>query len=322
MNTEIELKNHIDFEFHPFKPLYESRGVVDNIDEIVNAFVNMVEDQIIELYVSDKPYIKKSYNNFNQTYIKSGVKPFFNSFKLDLVFCKREKSGYKGGVNCDSVIKNERGEYISYPKIFFQISANSILESIRVFKFCLGHELTHAYGALMYAIKNGKDQFDSVFNKNKYGKIVSERSSAIQNVAATADMLYNLSKIERNAYIAQLRQELLDKKDYIVNSKSAFEAIKSTESYRRLIKMEENIDIINSDKLSDNTKKELRLSLNSIMDKNFTNFEQVKSYYNKRWEKWKKVYLTKASKIAYDIYSETHLMYDGFDMSEPIKIKH
>ena len=72
--------------------------------------------------------------------------------------------------------------------------------------------------------------------------------------------------------------------------------------------------------ISDEAKKQIIHYTNRSTGKNFKNFDQVKKYYMKYWETWKKKYLTTASKIAYDIYAEHNPITDG-NMSDDILLK-
>lgn len=40
------------------------------------------------------------------------------------------------------------------------------------------------------------------------------------------------------------------------------------------------------------------------MNKKFTTYNQLKKYYLNRWQKWKNKYLSTASKIVHDIYTQ------------------
>ena len=58
-----------------------------------------------------------------------------------------------------------------------------------------------------------------------------------------------------------------------------------------------------------------------MMNTHFTTYNQLLKYYNRRWEKWKKNYLIKATKIAYDVFSENNLTLDGKNMNNNTTIK-
>lgn len=310
MNLNTELKNHILCEFslhknlHPFL-ITETRGVVDGMDDIVNVFIRMVKPQVNDLFSTGKP-TTIYYDETTDEFYYSGLKTFFDSFRLYLTLSIGEKS-YEGGVNSDCIIK-VRGKYRCNPKILLSISARNSIEMLNMLSFTLAHELTHAYNLLQYAIKNNSNGKDNLLNRNKYKNIQDalHTNVNINNLKATGSILYNLSRIERNVYIAQLRQELLANKNMIKDTKTAFNLIKQTESYKKFLNLEKNVNIINNNNLDPRIQNELMNYLNSIMDKKFTNFEQVKKYYNRRWQKWKKAYLVRASKIVYDIFDENN----------------
>lgn len=300
MNINIELKNHLLYEFtiNNYGFLNETRSIVNGIDNTVLMFLNMVSEQIKNTKTkSTNIYTEK--NNFN-------IKTFFTQFKLKLTITKGEKK-YSGGCDINnSIIKNSENKWICIPDIELQVQGKNENEIRNVFGFAIGHELTHLYNMLQYAIKNNENGYNNVFDKNKYRNISNTMSNPFfeKNTKIIAQILYTLTRIERNAYIAQLRQELLNQEELITDTNSAYEAIKNTESYKRLLFLEKNINILFSEDLnnSETTKTNILSTLNKTMNKKFTNFEQVKKYFLRRWLKWKKAYLSRASKIAYDVF--------------------
>ena len=168
----------------------------------------------------------------------------------------------------------------------------------------MGHELTHCYNLLQYALKNDKDPWYSI-DRNRYFTIRNNVNFGIGNVSALANILYTLNRMERNAYIAQLKQELLTKKNLIKDNKTAFDLIKNTESYKKFLYLEQQVNVIFTI-IDEDVQKDLIDTLNNIMNTHFTTFKQLKKYFLIRWLKWKKAYFKNASKIAYDIFSSTN----------------
>ena len=84
--------------------------------------------------------------------------------------------------------------------------------------------------------------------------------------------------------------------------------------------MENNVNLCLSDEMTTTAQNEITYALNSIMEKKFTNYNQVRNYFSDRWRKWKKAYLIKASKIANDIYQENNMSLDGDFMNKNIII--
>ena len=307
MNTNNELKNHILCEFKRnenfFGTLIEVRGVVNDVENVVKSFSIMIKQQINNTFLKNenKTY---TYNEKNEIYQKNKVNTFFDEFILKLTI-KQGKKTYSGNSDVHKTIfKDKNGNWICKPYIELTIQAENIIDAYYVFEFAISHELTHLFDMLQYSIKNNKSGYYNVIDKNKYRKIAQTKNDKFlpNNLRAIAYILYFLTRVERNAYIAQLKQELLAKKDKITNNKTAFETIKTTESYKQFEYMEEQITMIYSIK-NENIQNELINALNSIMNKKFSTYNQLKKYFLGRWLKWKKAYLIQASKIAYDIYA-------------------
>lgn len=323
MDANIELKNHISVEFRYHRSLNETRGVMDGIGHIVDVFIQMVKPQFQRLYESEDTTITETYDSNNAIFLNNHKKMFFEHFLLTLVTQKSEKKGYKGGLDLDNVKHDSDFGFIIEPNIQITIKSPTYSEAIDMFSSTFAHEITHGYNMLQYALKNNKIGTDNVMLRNRYSNIINAKYHPNHsNLRAIGEMLYNLSRLERNAYIAQLRQELYSMKDDIFDATSAYEAIKKTSSYKHFLYLEENMNILNGKvfKLTNDVKDDLRISLNSTMGTHFTNFEQFLKYFNRRWDIWKKTYLTKASKIAYDIYSQYHHKIVDDNMSEALYI--
>ena len=161
----------------------------------------------------------------------------------------------------------------------------------------------------------------SIQYKQNYSTINNAMfSNNTNNYKAIANMLYKLNRMERNAYIAQLKQELLNKKSNLKNTKTTFETIKETESYKKFLSLEDNIKILSN--ITDvMTQNEIINAVNTIMGTFFSNYAQVKKYLINRWNKWRKKYIVTASKIAYNIFDENNPIIDGKNMNNDIMLK-
>ena len=309
MNTDIELKNHLICEFLIRKSapsvLLEARGVVNNIDEVVDAFMEAFQKQITETFTRLTDRVQ-SYNNSN---ILDGIDTFFTNFNIYLTTRKSPKVTYNGVMQPSSIKRNnDTNLWYCVPDIYLTAGAPNEKKLYQVISFALAHELTHCYNLLQYAIQNNKQFEDEIFQNienQRYFDINKGKNSTENNEKALSYVLYYLNRMERNAYLAQLRQELLSEKDKMVDDKSIFTLIRNSESYSKLKEIERNINAVNSIN-DEETKKQLIVYLNTIMNRKFTTYNQVKKYLNSRWSKWKKNYLIKATKIAYDVYSTTN----------------
>ena len=292
MDTNKELYNHILFEF-TYKSqnlfLTETRGYVYGIDDAINALLEMVSSQIETTIKTQKP-ITFTYTEEN---LKTEINTFFNEFELTLTTQFEHRKSYLGEFNPKSYIEKDK-QIICVPKLSIKISANNVNDLRYLFTFACGHELTHGYNNLQYA--------------KQYG------------ISEMATTLYTLNRMERNAYIAQLRQELLGVKDKINSMKDAFEFVKKSASYSKFLYLEKNINLILTIKDKD-VQDNLIYATNSIMDTHFSTYNQLVKYFNRRWEKWKKNYLIKTSKIAYDVFAENNVTLDGKNMNNDISLR-
>jgi len=312
MDTNKELENHIltEFQLHNSGPviLNETRGRIDNIDEIVKYFVKVVQSQAFKTYNNKGNTIFKIFNNKGKT-TKTyndiiSINCFFNKYKITVTFEVSDKKNYNGGIQSNSIFQDVDGKWVCVPDINITVKSNNAIDALKTFSIAIGHELTHAYDLLQYALKTGQDPWYSI-ERNRYRKIKEGENTLTDNPQAIANMLYHLNRMERNAYIAQLRQELMNMKDKIKDNKSVFEVIKKTKTWEKFIALENNVfAVFNIQNIV--LQNEIMQTLNYIMKKNFTTYNQVKNYFINRWNKWKKAYLTNASKIAYDVYAENN----------------
>lgn len=307
MNSDLELKNHIICEFlirnNTPTIITETRGVVNGIDDVVNTLTKAMLPQAMN--VSKGIEGNSSTEIYNDSNILSSIKTFFNDFNIRLKIIKSQKKQYHGGTAVDSIFYNlEEKRWYCHPDINLTIGGPTINDIIYVLKFCLGHELTHCYNLLQYAIKTNNSPWMSV-SRNRYPQIIDGKNNGfLRNEKAISDLLYKLNRMERNAYLAQLRQELMERKEELKDNNIIFNVIKTTESYQKFLNLEHNINILLTIDSQD-IQVEIINILNRIMGLKFKTFNQAKKYLVRRWMKWKKIYLSKAAKIGYDVYLTT-----------------
>lgn len=325
-NTNNELRNHIIYEFYAGLPnreniLMETRGVVSGLHDVVKAICEELSDQVWETYNTKEEETRV----YSGEVSEFGLKSFFDDFNITLTtIYGNNKSTYRGGLSVSKSFSDSENGVVCSPVINFYVTDNDPHDMARTIAFSIGHELTHAYNFYQYARKNNltvRQMMDNFDNIQRYGDIMAAKNSpGLNNERAVGDILYKLNRMERNAYIAQLKQELESEADYIVDSKSAWNAVLKSESYKKFKSLEKNFSIMFGPEISDEAKKQIVHYTNRSTGKNFKNFDQVKKYYMKYWETWKKKYLTTASKIAYEIYAEHNPITDG-NMSDDILLK-
>lgn len=278
-------------------------GVPETLENVVLKMLEIASPDIDKLFAGDISTPSKVFhykNNIN--FKKLGIPAFFKNFELILSLKKissNEKPGYRGSYYSNASLKKKLvGGWKVSPKIKLTIWAKNADIVKRMFVCSLTHELTHSYMDLCYSQKNNKN-FIKESIKRRGGNIYAaeETGSDIGNV------FYLLYRPERNAYLAQLQEELSLKKNKIKDKKTLNQALKSTIPWRHYKWLDRNItEIINE---TDEHKQKVNMEdTEKIMDKHFNNYSQFQKYMSGRFKKWEKAFLTKSSKIAYNVYEK------------------
>lgn len=325
-NTNSELKRHIIYEFYAGLPneeniIMETRGVVSGLHEVVTALRGKMEDQVLAT-CDGGGYSTETYTGKLKDF---GLTSFFDGYDIELTISySNGKATYNGGISVNKSFTDTKNGIAFSPFIKLNITGNDPSKIMKTISFCIGHELTHGYNLFEYARKNGltvAQLNDNIDNTQRYGDIIATKDSpGLNNERAVGDILYKLNRMERNAYIAQLKQELESVSDEITDSKSAWGAVLNTESYMKFLNLEKNFNIMFNANLTDEAKKQLLYYTNRASGKDFKNYGQMKKFYGRYWETWKKKYLTMAAKIAYDVFKEHNRVLDG-NMSTDFSIK-
>lgn len=313
MNSLEELKSHLDIEFSNVenKKVDEVRSVVSGVEKAVDVIMASAKT-VVDRAFSKANLLRRSKRSF--TFDMSGIDVFFDKCFVNVTVVRGNNIDpkYNGGFFPRKSLSEKDGRLHVTPFINVKVKASSKWQAIHILKGTLGHELTHAYNSYQYGVKNNKSTeeiISNAFDDQHYRDIESARTSkedTSSNKQAVGFLNYVLNRMERNAIIAQLAQELESASEYIVDSKTAMEAIRTTESWQKYHWVENNVNIILSSGNDAHIVKTVTDVTNQIMGTKFTDYEQVKKYYTNRWNIWKKKYLTAASKIAYDIYERTH----------------
>lgn len=180
-----------------------------------------------------------------------------------------------------------------------------MFEVNRLLNFVFAHELTHGWNLLEYAREhNQHPYYSNIVNGQKYTNIKIGMGIGSKNEKLMSTLLYRLNRMERNAIIAQIRNELKMKKLGGLSFDEFYKLVYETNAYTKDFKgIENTIGYLNNLK-DKNIQNDLIKIFNTIMDKQLTTFNQLIKHLNGRWLKWKKSFLMKASKIAYDVYYE------------------
>ena len=323
MNSNFELKNHILYEFFAGLPnreniLFETRGVVNGLNKVIRAMCDEIIPQAENTCKTGKSII----HSYSGKVSDMGLSSFFDYYTLEVTTRYSDnKNDYRGGFYpAKSLVDDVEEGVICLPVIELSVGGTNPSEILNTLRFAIGHELTHAYNLLSYARKNKltvREVMDNYLYGQHYSDIKRIEKNSYGNTYAIANVLYHLNRMERNAYIAQLKQELEAKSDVITDSKSAWQAVLESESYKKFKNLEINISTICGN-LSKGTKEELLQATNDVTGKGFKTYKQLKKYYAAYWNTWKKKYLSMAAKIAYDVFEENNVMVDGRPNESPM----
>ena len=298
---DIELFSHILTEFRKdiFSDdsifLTESHGYYNETENIVNYLLGIINEELCQFCKSPE---KNKILTINQNKINNC---FFEEIYVEISLTKGEGKKYSASDFIEKMFYHKDGKLQIRPYIKMRIQTDSFQDFKYVISFVLAHELTHCYNSYIFWKKTKKILNNEYIESIGYPK--KTRTNTSFNQQAIRSVLYRLHRLERNAYIAQIKQELLQYKDEINDAQSGLNALKKTESYERDFKnIEENILNILSLPFSDSEQNEIMETVNEIAKKNFTTFEQCKKYFWNKWEKWKRKFMQQSSKIIYDIY--------------------
>lgn len=299
MNTDIEFRNHLAAQFLTFPQSHimitEDRHIYNKIDDLVDYF-NELFSETIDLAINDK----RSLLNVEEGEIP--IETFFTHYKITLKI-SFGKNSFSGGFKPNSIYQNYMGIWVCQPIIDFNITAKTLFSAHRIFRQNIAHELTHAYNLLQYAIQNNDSPMNSVMKQNYYnftnGRMVSG------NYGALSDLLYRLNRMERNALIAQMNNELKSFNLTGATFQDVYDLAIHTDAYRNFKHIEKNIGLIfaTTDK---SVQDSFITTVNNLVGKKFTTYNQIKKYFYYRWLKWSKAFMKNTSKLIYDIYYQNN----------------
>lgn len=292
-----------------------------DIDCVVEYIIDLLRPQIKET-MSEKIVTGVPLPHSDKTYISNiTFKTFIKNFEIRLDVRHGLANMFNGSVD-DAVLIDENGNWICDPKIYMVLVATSEAEAVRMCQLCLAHELTHGYNFVEYAIKNGFGPVDTRMGRS-YRKIIEEmrQREFDEKFTFVHDLLYRLSRLERNAFIGQIYTEL---RNYDMEGKSfqeIYELIFQTRTYKSTVKNIEDENNYLQAVTGQDLQKEIIEQVNYLTNKKFTNFEQVKKYFQNRVDKWKKAFFRKVIKIAYDAYYKNTAMGGIEQINEVVKIR-
>lgn len=303
-NIDNELLSHLITEFVLFGrspiALNENGHHYENVDMIVDYFMKLFKNQ-----VEDTFYLERITNKTYSGHVP--FKTFFSRYTIDLTLSKGPKR-YSGGLSPKSIKRNGDKSFICEPVMRINISAKDEDECYYTLSHIIGHEITHGWNLFQYAVKNNEDPSDTDYMKRYLSHVnaISDKKNTDSIEKSFSKIMYMLDRGERNALIAQLRQELKSMSNGIQGAKTIGliqSFVKNTESYKTFSVLEKGINTI-CGITGPNVQNTFMKKAESATRKRFNTYNQMVKYFTNRWDKWKKIYLRNASKIAFDIHYE------------------
>ena len=325
--------NHIYYEFISHgktELLTEKHGYASIVPSVVKNIIDDTEinQKFIEILNTENggDSKEKSYSwhlsDLNTT--KGMPNLFFTDIDLSITISVGVGDVSGGYYPSSEMFWDESGKLVFKPKIKISVTDKNSYDFLRKLSYALGHEMTHAYNDYQTFVKTGKRLGDAL-KSSSYVRAVNAMKyfASTQNLRAVATIIYRLSRMERNAYIAQLKQELEHNWISITDSKSAYEAIKNTDAYKKnVLYLDNNLETMMNICDSDTTTKfNLKQHIEDLTKKKFSTPKAAVEHLIRIYNGWKQHFMAQASKIAYDVYEEHNLvMEDLFGFAPNIQI--
>ena len=305
---DILLHNHVLFEFGGLGKLFETHGYYDKITDITDVISHEILHDLLDS--NEDPYeLRKTYDDMSMF---KDINPFFTELKLrvDLKYSSAIKRN-KIDASYDPInskIQINDGVVSFCPMITISGFCNSKSGVIDEMIYTLGHEFTHAYNDYMVYVKSGhRKRLKDLSDMSKINNAISNPNSLIGYMIGA--VLYMADQAEKNAFIAQLKNELELYKGDLNSSKDCTHAIMTTNTYQNIQnvtafcnKFEEEIN--QNEKGTDNAKILFVDELNRIAEKNFKNFESAFKWFKYQVYEINANFNKKAPKIVHDVYTQ------------------
>ena len=281
----------------------ESRGYVDNVADLIQALYKRINPDVGFMKINTKQTFV-----YDDMDIFKGVDTFFDRFRITIVVNYNEnyqETTSSGEYNDQSFIEYDGDSVCFWPEIFISVRGSDNLAIRRFIGKTLGHELTHAYNDYeLFVNSKGKKRLGDSFLKG-YSDIARGTSNTIEK--NVDNIIYFTDRSERNAHIAQIRQELDSRKNYkqFFDALTFTEVIKSTETYKKFVEVIDMLNELQNLALSDTTgrnSEDIVKVVNALTGNKFKRFRQAFNFLKDRVAKTKMKIEDQSPKIAHDVY--------------------
>lgn len=255
-NLDKLLIEHLSTEYkynlnYPEILILEKYGIYDGCENLATYLNKRVKNKLLNGNIKEKFTVyKKDLKQFKNIFFDSLTVIIKKSNEVSGGYVAKSKydSNITINLNVDTRIKND-----NYIDIFI-------------------HELIHAYNDYLLSINEVQSLF-KISNTDFYKYISKHNDEESDDEYLLKHALYFLNNYERNAYIGQLKAELIKNKDIINNPIDALKAIKKSEIYQSYAIIEQ---IINKfENLDNDGKGRLAEISNKISNGKYTTFESL-----------------------------------------------
>lgn len=301
--SKILLENiGIDFRFGDYLGmrhfLFEVHGYVPNIDGYLECIHDALNPHIHELVKNGHVHFKFDESAFNDMPDK-----FFDTacFDITLTIGKKVDNDCFYSQDESGIVNGKK--FVKFEAVLSDTTLLGLLSTINV---SMSHELIHAYQDMSTMEKSGR-RIGDTFDQERYGRIVKKytfsRYEESRQIQELLWMLYNTEPVEINAFVGEIKADLKSNRDFISGSRRAEEAIKGTETYKRLALCWGILDnlkhITGPEEQSD-----VMNAYNDVFMTNVKSYNKFIKRLTARVERFSNQVMERASKIAYDIFAE------------------
>jgi len=244
------LLKHLSVEFgynimrNKWSALNETRGYVSNLD----MYLKIIDRKVYETTTDLKNGIVYEIN-LNETDFEDVPNKFFDTITMKIQFgvmCGEKIMSGAGYEPSESGISKDGKVHVS---IWVDVSDTSYITAIEKLNVFVGHELIHARQDVAM-LKRGKSISDEKV-EGSYADSVRMASSRKMEYVSEKEtecirklgrILYFLTPTEQNAFIGQCFSELVDKKEDIKDSITAYNTITKTKTFKLFEKVKKMLE--------------------------------------------------------------------------------
>ena len=238
-----QMKNSLYLEFrYSKKPsldsiLLESKGNMNDIDDYIASIMTEFRKQTHNGKMNKTIIVtEKEFTNIPN--------PIAKQFKVTIDYQNTDSQEIYGVYN--SKKSKLTDNVLDYVEI--NVAAHGNYKSL-LFELprMLSHEFLHAYEKLMRLRKgNNKMETDAYTNNNIARQMANITNDEI--IKHISMIYYYCSSFERNAYIAQLNQQIKQYKDTIQDSETAYQVLQTTPLYQQYMAFGRTLSVLNKNK--------------------------------------------------------------------------